>query len=1620
MSTFQNILKKIRNSALNSRDLGASFEKLMLSYLKVEPIYNNLFEKIWLWRDFPGRDDLGGSDLGIDLVALTKDDEYWAIQCKCYSEDTIIDKREVDSFISTSTRSFKSEKLDTTVFTQRLWISTSNKWGKNALETLRNQNPPVSIIHIANLEASSVDWEKLTTGNEKLAVSKKEIYPHVREIATKVNFFFKAGETRGKLIMACGTGKTMTSLKIAEEYTDHQGFILFLVPSIALVAQTLKEWSSQSEYKIYPICICSDATVSKLSDQSSFSIVDLPFPATTDAKKIKRQIQNYSTRRGNSKGMIVVFSTYQSIDAIAEAQKELTDIGFKAFDLIICDEAHRTTGYQDESVDDSHFLKVHKDDFILAHKRLYMTATPKLFSDDAKSKAKTKKINLWSMDDEQIYGKEIHRLGFGEAVEKGFLTDYKVIILTVANHATPPNLHDLADGNPYQISDINKLYGTISALSKNFVGLDMPTSNVDPLPMQKAVAFCDTIKNSKVIAQVYEDISKTNESILKIEAKHIDGGMATSDRDSSLLWLKEDAPSGTCRILTNVRVLSEGVDVPSLDAVIFLSAKNSQVEIVQSVGRVMRRSPNKKYGYIIIPIIVPDDMTPEDALNNSKTYDVVWSVLNALRSHDDSFNALVNQSEINRKIPPKIIVGTPGPGNPGYEEPNTDGSGKKDNPNNNLPFSLDFTKSFKDAFLAKIVQKVGDRGYWESWAKDIAQIVVEQIDKIKQSLLTDQTKNLSFQQFLASLQQSVSSNITHDQALEMLGQHLITRPIFEVLFGKSSFTSNNPISQAMTQMLSTLGRQDDFSDQEESLKQFYASVKNRVEGITDPAGKQKIIVELYDKFFKVAFPKMVEQLGIVYTPIEVVDFMIHSINDILVKEFSMSFNDNDVQILDPFTGTGTFITRLIQSGLIHPDVLKEKMERHIFANEIILLAYYIATINIETAYQEYTKSSDYMPFEGIVLTDTFQIINDSPTTGQQELPNISSEIKENSERVSRIKQSPIKIIMGNPPYSVGQTSANDDLPNQSYEKIHQRISDTYADNSDAKNKKSLYNSYIKAFRWSSDKILKHGNGIVCFVTDGGWLDAKAHKGFRKSLVQEFSSIYVFNLRGNQRTQGETSRKEGGKIFGSGSRTPISIALLIKKPQQTPTDAKIYYRDIGDYLTREEKLDILKKNRSFLSEHLDLIEITPDDNGDWINHRNLMFDQFIPLFEDGKNSIFTTKANGVNTSRDSWCYNFSKKKLFENIVKLIDKYNLERKTHYNSNLKGDYIAKLVDKDPRKINWSRALFSKAEADKTLIANHEYIIQSNYRPFTPMKLYFSRDLNEVVGLQDKFFIDNQPNENLVITCTGIAASTQFSVLISNKVPNMHFLGTCICLPMYHYKLKDVPYSEQLSLFETNKNKVYERQDGISDWMLKKSREVYDDKSISKEDIFFYVYGLLHSKDYQDAFANDLKKTNPKIPLVETLQDFKSFSQAGKELANLHINYENQPRIPGIDVEIAGDPKDENTYKINKMSFLDKTKKDTIIYNALITIKGIPVEAYEYVVGGKTAIAWIMDRYQVSTDPDSGITNDPNLLLKEENRKPDYILNLILSIISVSIQSTKLINNLPKLSFESPVLES
>ncbi|SIQ81025.1 Predicted helicase [Chryseobacterium sp. RU37D] len=1616
MNDFNKILTQYRKLSFSERDKGDRFEKLIQNYFLTDPKYAYNLKKVWLWNEFPGKKDFGGKDTGIDLVALTIHGEYWAIQCKCFDENATIDKKAVDSFLSTSSRIFQNEQLQTVGFSQRLWVSTTNKWGGNAEETIRNQNPPVTRINLSDLQQAPVDWDKIENGisGELARNEKKSLRPHQTLALEKTNTYLKDHD-RGKLIMACGTGKTFTSLRIAENETNGNGLVLFLVPSIALLGQTLREWTADALEPITPICICSDTKITKQkanNDLGDTSVVDLALPATTDVKSVITQFKNIN--RTSNKGMTVVFSTYQSIDVIATAQQHLLKEGNDnaVFDLIICDEAHRTTGVSLTKEDSSSFIKVHDNDFIKSQKRLYMTATPRLYSEDSISKAQQSDAIICSMDDVNTYGEEIYRIGFGEAVENDLLTDYKVLILTLNEKDVPASVQSMIAGSDNEISsdDASKLIGCINALSKQVLGDEGLLKGSDPEPMKRAVAFCQNIKVSNHITNTFNQSkgiyleslpAKAREKMVSVSSKHIDGSMNAPTREELLEWLKSsDTEPNECRILTNVRCLSEGVDVPSLDAVLFLSARNSQVDVVQSVGRVMRKAEGKKYGYIIIPVVVPSDVDASKALDNNDRFKVVWTVLNALRAHDDRFNATINKIDLNKKKPSQILVG-------GASHGNDEGTGESNGTTKDVTeqLALQF-QELQGIMYAKMVQKVGDRVYWEKWAKDVAKIAEDQISRIKHLITTQPEHKEAFDKFLHGLQKNINPSISESQAIEMLSQHIITKPVFEALFEGYSFVKNNAISTSMQAMLDVLESTTSAQDFE-VLDNFYQSVKKRASGIDNAEGKQKIIIELYDKFFKTAFPKMVEQLGIVYTPVEVVDFIIQSVNDVLKSEFGRSISDENIHILDPFTGTGTFIVRLLQSGLITPKDLHRKYTQELHANEVVLLAYYIAAVNIENAFHDATEDPDdgigkekYIPFDGIVLTDTFQL---GETDSTEKL--FSEMFPQNSERVQKQKSAPIRVIIGNPPYSIGQKSTNDNAQNQKYEKLDKRIESTYVKNSNVSNKNALYDAYIKAFRWSTDRLDPKNGGIIAFVSNGAWLDGNSTDGFRKELEKEFSSIYVFNLRGNQRTSGELSRKEGGKIFGSGSRTPISITLLVKNPEYKGK-ANIHYHDIGDYLTREEKLKIIKDFKTVTN--LPTITLQPNAEGDWINHRNSIFEEFIPIepekkFDINAQSFFTLNSLGVFTNRDSWSYNFSLNQASSNIGRMVNFYNLQvleykqEKTNNPKLLSKDFI----ETNPQKISWTSSLIPKLEKGINCLFEKDKIYSSMHRPFTKEQLYFGEHLIHRRGQFEQFYPKPYKQENITIFVTGIGGTNEFSTLVTNIISDGQILQNCQCFPLYYYEENKV---QQRGLFDEEDTNQYIRRDGISDFILTRATKQYGN-SVGKEDIFYYVYGILHSPDYRETFANDLKKMLPRIPLVEEPRDFWKFSKAGRALAELHLNYESVESYP--EANILGE--DITSYKVTKMRFPKKGEKRSIIYNNQITIDNIPEKAYEYVVNGKSAIEWIMERYQITTDAKSGITNNPNDWA-EEMGNPKYILNLLLSIINVSVQTVKIVESLPK----------
>ena len=1613
------LLEQFEKRYGTQRDKGTAFEDLILQYMKLDPVYSNDIDDIWMWKDFPYRGAIG--DTGIDLVAKTYAGDFWAIQCKFYSKDTQIAKGDVDSFLSTSSKTFSVDGVKTK-FSHRYFVTTTDNFSKNAADSLKDQDPAVSVIGMEELLNSPINWDQFAKTDTLVLNDKYSPRPHQRAAIDDVIKGFKTYD-RGKLIMACGTGKTFTSLRLAEEYLDGKGNILFLVPSIALVNQTLTEWAAQSNYSFRALVVCSDTKASKNEDSTEM-IDDLIIPSTTDIDALKRWVDLNSFETSlvpENKRMNYVFSTYQSIEKVAEMQRET---GFH-FDLIICDEAHRTTGAKLANSDESYFMKVHSNDFIKADKRLYMTATPRVYGNSVKDKAKENDAVLCSMDDESLYGPEFHCLTFGQAVQQGLLTDYKVLILAIDEEYVKRELQGLLTDGNHEISldDATKIMGCWKGLSKVSIDENDISFKADPSPMKRVVAFTNRIKDSKALVNMFQDVqnymndhhSLTAEQLQKVEIQHVDGTMNAVEKKKEINWLKENTDDNVCRILTNARCLSEGVDVPALDAVMFLNPRSSVVDIIQSVGRVMRRAQGKLYGYIVLPIGISATEEADKALDNNDKYKIVWDVLQALRSHDDRFDNTINKINLNKTRPDQIKV--IGIGSDKRDEQDSDTGAKKAKKEvEQMTLDLQSLEDWQNSIYAKMVKKVGSRLYWERWAKNVGEIARRYIERIR--LLLDQHDkkiDSAMLDFVAGLQNNLNSSITQDDAIEMLAQHMITKPIFDALFGDYEFVQSNPVSKSMERMLSVLDNHS-MEAEKEDLEKFYESVKKYVGGIDNAEGKQKIIIELYDKFFKVALPKEVEKLGIVYTPIECVDFIIHSVESLLNKEFGKSLSDKGVHIIDGFTGTGTFIVRLLQSGIIKPEDLLYKYTNEIHANEIVLLAYYIAAINIEEAFHEISGSEKYVPFEGIVLTDTFQLYEGWKDDEWTQAIN-EEVLPKNSKRAKKQRELSITVAISNPPYSVGQKNGGDNAANMKYDTLDSRISNTYGLGCKENAKRSLYDSYIRAFRWASDRI--HDNGVIGFITNGAYIDNVSMGGFRRSLLNEFTSVYVFNLRGNQRTSGELSKKEGGKIFGSGSRAPIAITCLVKNANKQP-DGFVHYYDIGEYLTREQKLSIINEKHTI--NNIEWSHTVPDDNNNWINKKNSSFDQLMPLAPVRKGdpksrSVFVINSNGVVTNRDPWTYNYSKQKLVDNMNRMIDFYNeecsrIQKVLSVNPSIN---VNDIITKDDTKIKWVQDTIKDVGKGKHHSFDSNSIRYSLYRPYSKQHLYFNNSFNWSGYLMPSYFPSSEI-ENVAICLTGMGANKPFSCIITSIIPNLHTIDTGQVFPLRYFEEE-----KYIDMFEDR----YNRRSGISEYCKNYCIKQYNN-SVSEKDIFYYVYGILHSTDYKKTFEADLKKSLPRIPFVDSYDDFKVFSEAGRKLADLHLNYENVELYKCGIVDSAGlDVSEEDKYIVQKMRFGKKDgtdnqgkkkkveDKSVIVYNDWLTIKDIPERAYDYVVNGKSAIEWIMERYAVTVDKASGIKNDPNDWSKEVG-DPMYIFNLVRRIITVSMETLDIVDSLPKLNFE------
>ncbi len=1114
----------------------------------------------------------------------------------------------------------------------------------------------------------------------------------------------------------------------------------------------------------------------------------------------------------------------------------------------------------------------------------------------------------------------------------------------------------------------------------------------DTAPSQRAISFCKSINTSKNIKDSFETIMECYDEELKkksfknltISIDHVDGTMNCKERLEKLEKLNQFEPN-TCKVLSNARCLSEGVDVPALDSVIFFDGRSAMVDIIQAVGRVMRKAKNKKRGYIILPIALEESEIKnlDEAVNNTN-FKNIWKVIKALRSHDSS---LVDEATFKEKIK---IFGSDDTSNLDDEEELQKDKTEQSDPKQaqKTLFDAILLQDLANAVYNVMPTKLGDRNYWENFAKKTGNIARTLNERLKDIF----GKNPEFfHGFLTSLRGNIHQNIKEEEALDMITSHVITKPIFDAIFGDNI---QNPIAKALDKMvlkLSSLGLEGETKD----LKNLYESVKTEAMRAKSQKSQQELIKNLYNTFFKEAFRKQSGKLGIVYTPIEVVDFILRATNGLLKKHFNTDFNDQSITIFDPFTGTGSFIARLLskENALISDEALKEKFQKGLFAFDIVLLAYYIALINITQAAQ--SRDGSLKNFKNIALTDSLDIYEEKNDKGV--LP-ILEDLKENQEIKSTIEKQNIRVIIGNPPYSAGQKSQNDNNQNLKHPKLEERVYEKYGKNSTARNVGATTRDTLIQSIYMASELLKD-KGVIGFVVNGSFIDSKSADGFRKCVAKEFSHLYVLNLRGNARTSGEERKKEGGGIFDSGSRATIAIVFFVKD-KDAPNHKTIFYYEVGDYLKREAKLNWLAG-----FENLDLVpfkEITPNHKGDWINQRNDAFEKLIPLKRDKKtlqnDSIFDINSGGVVSGRDPWVYNFSPNALMHSVRKCIDTYNADLK-RFNEVFReafkqrtkgvksGDRYKHLSDKeittDKTKIAWTCGLKQGFIKNENLPeSGMERIRLALYRPFNKQWLYWDKDWIHGQHKFSKIFPDKSAR-NVVIN-TGVGNGKDFSALVSDFISDFGLISPNQAYPLYYY------------------DDLGNRYNAISGYALNLFRRHYKDNTIVEEEIFYYIYAIFHHKGYLKKYKNSLAKEAPRIALSE---DFKELSILGKELAELHLNYESGEMHESVKYTTLMNAEVEGYYDVEKMT----KKGDRIQYNHHITITQIPKKAFDYVVNGKSAIDWVIERYSITKDKDSLIENNPN-----DYAGGKYIFELLCRVITLSVKSVDLIEKISMKRFE------
>ena len=1620
--TILDLVREIAETSRDTTEQGTRFEQLMLQVLPdvdlAELTGHDVAEDSWCrWLDWSKRDQYGEAspDTGVDLVGRITGatDRYVIVQCKCHTGASKADKLRLANFLSFLGKDWCAAGL---------WIDTA--------ETPLTSNEQT---RFANTEAVVVDRETVagwpTPTQPTRRVERKALRAHQIEALNDA----AAKDYHGRIIMACGTGKTLVGLHAAERTAETGRPVIVCVPSIALLHQTVRAWREELGRTMLPVSVCSanDTTGSK-PDYTDWYVISR---STTSPAEIARRTAG-AIKSGR---MPVIFTTYHSLERVVDAQtgRHGGHGPVPRASLVIADEAHRTAGVTSSSTSvQKGFRRIHEtrpDHAVQTERKLFMTATPRVWSDREQS-TKLEQQLVYSMDDETLYGPLLHTLSYTKAVDLGLVADTKLLVLTydpdsVARDAGLQKLMDAKRDGGVAIDDLTKIIGIWRATQ----GADNPPVDEERIPpLSKMLLFTNTRKRSRAVAEVFAKVHAAlnnghdiDKAILDIEqgqvrAEHVDGMTPPSKRNTALEVLAAGIP-GDARIVTNVKVLGEGVDVPELEGVVFYDPRTSTTDMVQAIGRISRKQPGAaKTAYVVVPLVLKRDENREAVLKRSADWKTLYQTIATLRSIDEAFVSQIEcavveaEASTNRK-PPR-----PGGGDDTNEDPPLTAGIEGIRIRGADP---NLTTAIRRQIGPAVVKICGSKLYWDSWGRSIAQTYRAVRTRLEGLYETSEKTRRAVDGATETLHRAIHRGIDTPQTLRMLAQHQISDRVFRALFGEYyTELGRTPAAravQAATEALNGTG----LGNETDALEGLYEKIEARVEYIKTDDARQHLLRDLYDTFFRHAFDEgeadtaaedgeiTAADRGIAYTPLELVDWLLDEA-DRTLREIAPKGSDErrlglaapNVSVVDGFSGTGTFIARLIgttdrgKSYWLPDDVVRRKWAANEFhANEIELLPHMIGVANIENEYQ--WRTGQRASFSGGVFTDTFEETTRRDLLSQQEdeLPNQGA--VENHERRYAQQTDIIEVFVGNPPWNVFQGKGGD------RKNIVDRVNDTYAAESNQKLKQSNYNDYKLAIRWAIDRIRKDtGYGVIAFVTDGGWIEANAADGFRKCLLDDATSIRVVNLKGNANTAGAEWKRQGDKIFGQGSKSPTALLVIAIGLNAARKPATVRYAEVGDGQSRAAKLEWLSQ---LTRNSPDWIDVTPNAKSEWLNQSQEEWPRYIGLadpkgrYNKEPETVFRNPTAGQTTHNDALMYAETPENLRSKLhpcIEYLDRVATQVRTRARNSLSEHelhQIARGVGPEPTGFRWHRELIKLVQKRTQPRLREADLRTVDYRPFWNRQTWHVTDWVATRYGQPKVFpthIDNPEldaripdlwnalntpdaitrrgldralleatrtiggnadgvQRNLMINVEGPSASGSGSVWAAKRTTDLHLTSAAQNFARYWYDKKTPTHDNVTAHGRDTFRSTYqvlqsEPNDELGWWIM------------------MYVYGVLSDPRYRDRYRNELRRTTPRLPL---LAEFERLTAIGGRLLMLHACWTEHcpPQVVGV-ADHGGAPMLDASFReagarVRKIKWADKTRKDLISLTPDVTLAGVTSDTHLHRMAGYTTL----ERFVQNTAP-------------------------------------------------------